>query len=97
LQDRGQLDLPLLAQAFQQRLSKHLPGKVNPARFTRPCPRAGNTFTNWLAEWRQGQANKPDRVRRNDTAGSDRRAGQSGGKPTSVSQSSVPSSMPARS
>ena len=35
LQDRAQLDLPLLALAFQQRLSKHLPGKVNP--FTLPA------------------------------------------------------------
>ena len=30
LQERAQLDLPLLARAFQQRLSKHLPGKANP-------------------------------------------------------------------
>jgi hypothetical protein len=30
LQDQTQLDLTLLALAFQQRLSKHLPGKVNP-------------------------------------------------------------------
>ena len=36
LQDRAQLDLPLLALAFQQRLSKHLSGKVNP--FTLPAP-----------------------------------------------------------
>ena len=69
----------------------------SPARFTQPHPRAGSTFTNWLADWRRGQANRPDEVRLNDTVESDRRASQSGGKPTRVSQSSVPTSMPASS
>ena len=68
------------------------------ARFSRRYPRAINTFTNWLAGWRWGQANIPDSVGPSDaTAGQNRRAGQSGGKPNRVSQSSVPRSMPASS
>jgi hypothetical protein len=70
-------------------IATHIPGETqaesrvttirrwlkNLARFTRPYPKAGNTFTNWLADWRRSQTNRPDEVRLNDTVESARRAG----------------------